>query len=146
MAVYGSIQSICKDIVGIYLSKVSSGNTATIFEICSKVTIKTPEWQYWHRSSEIIIDFNEILDIVLVFPPLTLNRYAIKGLILDRWNLIFLSILVTSCTFHRITKRTGRTTLCFARYHYKLSKKLNINLAMMKMNCFCGTVYRWKAF
>ena len=35
-----------------------------------------------------------------------------------------MSILVTSCTFHRITKRTGRTTLCFARYHYKLSKKI----------------------
>ena len=46
MAVYGSIQSICKDIVGIYLSKVNSGNTATIFEICSKVTIKTPERQH----------------------------------------------------------------------------------------------------
>ena len=46
MAVYGSIQSICKDIVGIYLSKVNSGNTATIFEIYSKVTIKTPERQH----------------------------------------------------------------------------------------------------
>ena len=82
--VYGSIQSMCKDIIGIYLSKVSSRNTATIFEICSKVTIKTPERQHWRRSSEIIIDFNKILDIVLVFPPFTLNRYAIKGLILDR--------------------------------------------------------------
>ena len=29
--------------VGIYLSKVNNGNTKTMCEICSKLTIKTPE-------------------------------------------------------------------------------------------------------
>ena len=36
--------------VGIYLLKVKSRRTRTRCEICSKLTIKTPERRYWHRS------------------------------------------------------------------------------------------------
>ena len=32
---------------GIYLLKVNSGSTRTVFEICSKLTIKTPERRHW---------------------------------------------------------------------------------------------------
>ena len=35
---------------GIYLLKVNNGNTRTRCEICSKLTIKTPEQRQWRRS------------------------------------------------------------------------------------------------
>ena len=34
---------------GNYLFKVNNGNTRAIFEICSKLLIKTPERHQWHR-------------------------------------------------------------------------------------------------
>ena len=34
---------------GIYLLKVNKRNTRTRCEICSKLTIKTPERRYWHN-------------------------------------------------------------------------------------------------
>ena len=35
------------NLIGIYLFKVNSRNTRTICEICSKLTIKTPERRQW---------------------------------------------------------------------------------------------------
>ena len=46
---------------GTYLLKVSDGNTRTMCEICSKLTIKT-------------VNFEQILHIVLMFPLLTLDK------------------------------------------------------------------------
>ena len=48
------VQVTCADViyhrVGIYLFKVSNGKTRTMYEICSKLTIKTLEWCHWRRS------------------------------------------------------------------------------------------------
>ena len=52
---------------GIYLLK-SIQNTRTEGEICSKLTIKTPEWRQWYCTDVIIVNFNHILHINLVFP------------------------------------------------------------------------------
>ena len=57
---------------GICLFKVNSGNTRTICGICSKLTIKTPEWRHWRRSGVFIVNFKRVWHIVLVFPLLTL--------------------------------------------------------------------------
>ena len=43
--------------VGIYLLKVNKRNTGTRCEICSKLTIKTPERHQWRRSGVFIVDF-----------------------------------------------------------------------------------------
>ena len=40
--------------VVIDLGQVNKGNTRKIFEICSKLTIKTPEQCHWHRSGVFI--------------------------------------------------------------------------------------------
>ena len=58
---------------GIYLFKVDNGNTRTRCEICSKLTIKTPERRDWRRSSVCIVNFEHISHLVLVFLLLTLN-------------------------------------------------------------------------
>ena len=58
--------------VGIYLLKVNTRNTRTRCEICSKLTIKTPE-RRWHRSGVFIVNFEHISHLVLVFLLLTLN-------------------------------------------------------------------------
>ena len=59
--------------VGIYLLKVNNKNTRTRCELCTKLTIKTPERRQWRRSGVFIINFVHISHLVLVFPLLTLN-------------------------------------------------------------------------
>ena len=43
-------------------------------DIFSKLTIKTPERRDWRCSDVLIVDFEDISDIVLVFQLLTVNR------------------------------------------------------------------------
>ena len=59
--------------VGIYLAKVNNRNTRTRWEICSKLTIKTPERRHWRRSGVFIVNVDHISHVVLVFLLLTLN-------------------------------------------------------------------------
>ena len=40
--------------------KVNNRNTKTRCEICSKLTIKTPERHYWRRSGVFIVNFEHI--------------------------------------------------------------------------------------
>ena len=40
--------------------KVNSRNTRRRCEICSKLTVKTPEQRYWHLFSVSIVDFKQI--------------------------------------------------------------------------------------
>ena len=60
--------------VGICMLKVNNRNTRTRCEICSKFAIKTPERCYWHRPGVVIVNFELILHLVLVFLLLTLSR------------------------------------------------------------------------
>ena len=53
----------------IYLDKVNNRNSRTRCEICSKLTIKTPE----RRQDVFIVDFERISHLVLLFLLLTLN-------------------------------------------------------------------------
>ena len=59
---------------GIYLLKVNNRNTRTRCEICSKLTINTPERRHWRRSGVFIVNFEHISYLVLVFLLLTLNK------------------------------------------------------------------------
>ena len=45
----------------IYSFGVNNGNTRTTCEICSKLTIKTPEWRQRRRSGVFIANFEKIL-------------------------------------------------------------------------------------
>ena len=57
---------------GIYLSKVNNINNRTRCEICSKLTIQTPE-RHWRRSGIFIVNREHISHLALVFLLLTLN-------------------------------------------------------------------------
>ena len=57
----------------IYLFKVNNSNTRKRYEICSKLTIKTPERRHWRRCGVFIVNFKHISNHVLVFLLLTLN-------------------------------------------------------------------------
>ena len=46
--------------VGNYMFKVNNRNTITRCEICSKLTIKTPERRYWRRSDVFIVNFEQV--------------------------------------------------------------------------------------
>ena len=54
-----------------YLFKVNNRNTRKKCEICSKLTIKTPERR---RSGVFIVNFEHISHLFLVFLLLTLNK------------------------------------------------------------------------
>ena len=58
---------------GIYLPKVNNRNTKTKCEMCSKLTIKTPERPQRRSSGVFIVNFEHISYFVLVFLLLTLN-------------------------------------------------------------------------
>ena len=60
--------------VGNYMFNVNNRNTKTRCEVCSKLTIKTPERRSWYRSSVFIVNFEHISHLVLVFLLLTLSR------------------------------------------------------------------------
>ena len=49
-------------------------------EICSKLTIKIPEWRQWRRSGVFIVNFEQILYIFLVFLFLNLNKEIPVGI------------------------------------------------------------------
>ena len=59
--------------VGIYFLKVNNRNTKTKCEICSKLTIKTPEQRQWRPSGVFVVNFEHISHFVLLFLLLTLN-------------------------------------------------------------------------
>ena len=60
---------------GIYLLKVNNRNTRRRCEICSILTIKTPEQHHWSRSEVFIVNFEHTSHFVLVFLLLTLYMY-----------------------------------------------------------------------
>ena len=67
------------NIASIYLFKVNIRNTRTRYDICSKLTIKTPEQRHWSRSVVIIITFEHMLYLVPVFLLLNLNMQLSAG-------------------------------------------------------------------
>ena len=56
-----------------YLLKVNNGNTTILCDIRSKLTMETQGRRHWHTSGVCIVNFEQISDIVLKFPLLTLN-------------------------------------------------------------------------
>ena len=52
----------------------STIETSKKVEVCSKLTIKTPEWRYWRPSGVFIVNFEPVSHLFLVFLLLTLNR------------------------------------------------------------------------
>ena len=58
----------------IYLFKVNNRNPRKRCQICSKLTIKTPERGHWRRSSVFAVNFEHISYFFLVFLLLTLNK------------------------------------------------------------------------
>ena len=55
-----------------FMCKVNSRNMK--HEICSELTIKTPERRHWGRSGVFIVNFEHVSHLVLVFLLLTLSR------------------------------------------------------------------------
>ena len=59
---------------GNYMFKANNRNTRARCEICSKLTIKTPERRQWLLSDVFVVNFEHISHLVLVILLLTLSR------------------------------------------------------------------------
>ena len=74
MLLLSSISSLVSEPAGIYLLKVNTRNTRARCEICSELTIKTPERLQWRFFFGVFtVNFEDISHLVLVFLLLTLN-------------------------------------------------------------------------
>ena len=69
-------------LAGNYVFKVNNRNARTRCEICSKLTIKTPQRRGWRRCGVFIVNFEQISHLVVVFILLTLSRYMPAGIYL----------------------------------------------------------------
>ena len=54
------------DPAGNYIFNVNNRNTRTRCEICSKLTIETPERRHWRRFGVFIVNFEHISHFILV--------------------------------------------------------------------------------
>ena len=70
----GTLVWIGKNPASIYLFEVNNKSSRNICEICSKLTIKTPERRHWRRSGVFIVSFEHISHFFLVFLLLNLNK------------------------------------------------------------------------
>ena len=52
-----------------YLFKVNNRNTRTRCELCSQLTIKTPELRHWRRSGVFIVNIEYISHLVKIIEP-----------------------------------------------------------------------------
>ena len=59
---------------GISLFKVDNENSRTMCEICSKLTIKTPEQRHCSRCGVVIVNLEHAQHITLECPLLTLSK------------------------------------------------------------------------
>ena len=62
------------DPTNIYMFKINNQNTRKRREVCSKVTIKTPERRYCRLSDVFIVNFKHISHFFLMFLLLTSNK------------------------------------------------------------------------
>ena len=58
----------------IYVFNVKNGNTRTMCDTCSKLTIKTPEGRHWRCSGAFIVNSEHNSHIFLVVQMFTVNK------------------------------------------------------------------------
>ena len=67
-----------------YFFKVSNRYTRTMYEICSKLTIKKTRTLHWLRSSAFIANFKHISHVSMMFPYLNVGIFCF-GLAIVMW-------------------------------------------------------------
>ena len=90
--------------MSIYLFQVNNRNTRTRCKICSKLTIKPPEWHNWFYSGVFIFNSEQIL-------------YFFFTVIVITFQLVNLHWVEASHTFHIVTiyKKTLYNSICTIR-------------------------------
>ena len=49
-----------KTLVSNYMFQVNNRNTRTMYEICSKLTMKTPERRHWRHLGVFVVNIEEV--------------------------------------------------------------------------------------
>ena len=64
----------------LYCRRLVYKSTRKRCEICLKLTIKTPEWRHWARSSLFIVNLEHVSYLFLVYILLTLNKQMLTAI------------------------------------------------------------------
>ena len=84
-----------------YLFKVNNREARKKCEICSEVTIKTPEWRHWCHSGVFIVNFEHISYLFLVFLLLTWNKQILAGFLPSIiFSISSVTIIWNACLHH----------------------------------------------
>ena len=108
------------------LFKAKIRNTKTVFEICSKSTVKTLEGSQWGRSCVFIVNFEQIPLIVLMFAlPLLTKQMPPTN------HEAPLHVVPTKQSFDfRFSKSLEKWNLLskkyFPKFHYKKDRKVHV--------------------
>ena len=120
--------------------KVNNRNTRRRCEICSKLTIKTPE-----RRHVFIVNFKHISHLVLVFLLLTLSRIVLSNLELLKI-CFFTPTTTTTTTTTRKTLNSQNSTVVKVGYIYFFFAEFHIfniifhNSVIKNMTAFVGVM------
>ena len=116
----------------IYLLKVNNNrNTTTKCEICSNLTIKTPERRQWYRSGASIINFVHISHLFLV---LLLLLWIAKCLLANFWGAWFITFFLDS-SFDTFFFFNAQTIFLFLIIFYK-SLILTVTVSFLLVSGF----------
>ena len=140
-------------IAGNYTFTVSNGNTGTRCQAYSKLTQKTVEPSQWRHSSVIIVNFEHISHLVLVFLLLTLSRQI--SVDLNSWctwtlvrlptgnNILHLyCIKSTHCT-ELFDQQVIYSGLILRIYRQCLAFIVKITQDVLEKNCFLLLLSDW---
>ena len=82
--------------VYIYLFKVNNRNTRKRYEICSELTIKTPERPQWRHSGFVIVNFEPISHLFLVSNDWLWTSKYLLGIFLSQLESVSVDISLSS--------------------------------------------------
>ena len=85
----------------------------SMYKICSKLVIKTPDQCYWRCSGAFIFDFEQFSYIFLVFPILALNKQIPAWYHVNYW---FKSLQSTAAAKNKSNERIENIRLMWWMY------------------------------
>ena len=105
-----------KSSANIYLFKVNNRNSRKRCEVCSKLTIKTPERRQWRHSGVFIVNFEHTSSFsnvsIVYFEKVNVSRVNYQKCFGDKLNYLYVNSKFFIFQNPEFNKRCSKTTFC----------------------------------